>query len=367
MKLPNGYGSVVKLSGNRRKKFAVRISRIEVDNDSHEAKQKFKYVAYFEKREAALKYLAEYNAGNPIKEHRAYSDALTFAELYEKWKDYRKSLKTTLSEKTWKNYDIAFNHLEDLHHRKITALRASEIQECLNKWNTKSKTTVGSLRAVLKAVYGYALMEGLVDDNPTPYLVYEYKPQGESIHSRFSDEEIQKLWDNLYEVNNVDIVLIFIYTGLRSSELLNITTDNVFLDKLYMVGGMKTEAGYNRVIPIHDKILPLIRNRYNPDKKYLINNKFGNHFTYGTYANGNFDTVMKKLDMKHSPHDGRYTFAALADNADMNEVCQKIIMGHVVPDKDGKNFKTGSNENITKGIYTQKTMEELLKEINKIQ
>ena len=75
---------------------------------------------------------------------------------------------------------------------------------------------------------------------------------------------------------------------------------------------------------------------------------------------------MKKLKMQHSPHDGRYTFAALADNAGMNEVCQKIIMGHVVPDQDGKNFKTGSNENITKGVYTQKTLQELRAEINKI-
>ncbi len=366
MKLPNGYGSVVKLGGNRRKKFAVRLSYIEVDNEKQEVKRKFKYLAYFERREAALAYLAEYNSGSPVKEHQKYTDILTFAELYDRWKDYRKSLKTTLSQSTWKNYDIAFNHLEELHQRKITAIRPSEIQDCLNKWNTKSKTTVSSLRAVLKAVYSYAMMEKLVDEDPTPYLVFEYKEQTKSIHSRFSEEEIQKLWDNLYEVNNVDIVLIFIYTGLRPSELLNITTDNVFLDELYMVGGMKTEAGYNRVIPLHDKIIPLIRNRYNPDKKYLINNKFGNHFTYGTYANGNFDTVMKKLKMQHSPHDGRYTFAALADNAGMNEVCQKIIMGHVVPDQDGKNFKTGSNENITKGVYTQKTLQELRAEINKI-
>jgi len=366
MKLPNGYGSVVKLGGNRRKKFAVRISYFEVDKENKEVKQKFKYIGYFEKRDAALKCLAEYNAGSPVKEHKNMVDSLTFAQLYDKWKEYRKGLKTKLADTTWKNYEIAFSHLEDIHHRKVVDIKASEIQECLNKWNTKSKTTIGSMRAVLKSVYTYATMEGIVEENPTPFLVYEYTQQTQSIHSRFSDEEIQKLWDKLYEINNVDIVLIMIYTGLRPSELLNIATENVFLDKLYMVGGMKTEAGYDRIIPLHNKIVPLVRNRYNPDRKYLINNKFGNHFTYGTYANGNFDTVMKKLGMKHTPHDGRYTFAALADNAGMNEVCQKIIMGHSIQDKDGKNFKTGSNENITKGVYTQKTLEELLEEINKI-
>jgi hypothetical protein len=64
--------------------------------------------------------------------------------------------------------------------------------------------------------------------------------------------------------------------------------------------------------------------------------------------------------------DGRYTFASLADNARMNVVCQKIIMGHATSDQERQNYKTLSGQDITKGVYTQKTMEELLKEMIKI-
>ena len=78
-----------------------------------------------------------------------------------------------------------------------------------------------------------------------------------------------------------------IYTGLRPTELLEIQTENVHLDEKYMVGGMKTEAGKDRIIPLNDKIIPLVKNRYDANKKYLINNKFGNHYTYGAYMNGN--------------------------------------------------------------------------------
>ena len=98
-----------------------------------------------------------------------------------------------------------------------------------------------------------------------------------------------------------------IYTGLRPTELLEIQTENVHLDEKYMVGGMKTEAGKDRIISLNDKIIPLVKIRYDSNKKYLINNKFGNHYTYGTYMN---DT--------------------------------------------------------TKGTYTHKTLEELLAEVNKI-
>ena len=114
-----------------------------------------------------------------------------------------------------------------------------------------------------------------------------------------------------------------IYTGLRPTELLEIQTENVHLDEKYMVGGMKTEAGKDRIIPLNDKIIPLVKNRYDPNKKSL-------------------------------PHDGRHTFASLMDSAGANDVCIKLIMGHSM------------KNDTTKGTYTHKTLEELLTEVNKI-
>lgn len=365
MKLPNGYGSVVKLKGKRRKPWTVRISYLEEQPDGT-VKRKRKYLGYFMKQEAALSYLADYNNGNLVSEHTKYSEVPTFAELYEKWKKYRKSLKDKLSDSTWKNYEIAFNHLSALHPMKITSIRAIHAQECLNARNHQSKSTISNMRALLKGVYSYAIMNEYVEQDITQFLKFEHTETSTSIHSRFSYEEIKTLWKQLYVINNVDIVLIYIYTGMRPTELLEVLTENVHLDEKYMVGGLKTENGYNRIIPLCDKILPLIRNRYNQDKKYLINNKYGNHYTYGSYQNGNWNTVMGKLGFQHTPHDGRYTFASLADNVGMNQTCLKIIMGHAVSDSEKMNFKTRTGQDITKGVYTQKTMEELLAEVNKL-
>lgn len=365
MKMPNGYGSVIKLTGKRRKPWAVRISYLEELPDGT-AKRKRKYLAYFVKQESALQYLTEYNNGSVVAEHIKFSDVPTFAEMYGKWKKYKKSLKDKLSDSTWRNYEIAFNHLSPLHPLKVINIKVNDMQECLNTHNHQSKSTIGNMRALLKGIFAYAAMNEFIEQDPTQYLKFEFTQSSTSIHSRFSDTEIDMLWKKLYVVNNVDIVLIYIYTGMRPTELLEVLTENVYLAKKYMVGGLKTENGYNRLIPLCDKILPLIKNRYNPDKKYLINNKFGNHFTYGTYQNGNWNTVMRKLELQHTPHDGRYTFASLADNANMNPVCLKIIMGHSVSDDDRLNFKTRTGQDITKGVYTQKTMEELLNEINKI-
>ena len=68
--------------------------------------------------------------------------------------------------------------------------------------------------------------------------------------------------------------------------------------------------------------------------------------------------------MNHAPHDCRYTYAALADNCCMNEMWLKIIMGHALPNKDGTAYKTGGNQDVTQDVYTEKTIPELVAEVN---
>ena len=63
-----------------------------------------------------------------------------------------------------------------------------------------------------------------------------------------------------------------------------------------MVGGMKTEAGKDRIIPLNDKIIPLVKKRYDPNKKYLINNKFGNYYTYGTYTHKTLEELLTEVN-----------------------------------------------------------------------
>lgn len=133
-----------------------------------------------------------------------------------------------------------------------------------------------------------------------------------------------------------------------------------------MVGGTKTEAGKNRIIPLHDKIIPLVQKRLGQKRNYLITNRYGNHYTRAVYTESSWKQCMLKMGMNHTPHDCRYTFAYLADKYDMNEVCKKIIMGHSLANASGTAFKTGGKSDVTTDIYTEKTLADLLEQINKI-
>lgn len=365
MKLPNGYGGIVKLSGKRRKPYAVRTSYLQEQPDGT-VKLKYKYLAYFQKRESALSYLAELNNGAVVPEHLKYASVLSFAELYDKWKSYRKSLKSAPSKGAWKNYGIAFDHFEDLHQHKIINIRAQDLQDCLNKYNHLSKSSIGNMRAIVRGMWKYALANDFVEKDITQSLHFEFTSSDKPIHTRFTDEEIKVLWNELYVINNVDIILIYIYTGLRPAELLDIKSENVHLTERYMIGGMKTDAGRNRIIPIHEKIVSLIENRLAQNRPYLITNKYGNHYSRAVYHANNWNTCMAKLNMHHSPHDTRYTFASLAENNGMNEICRKIIMGHSLSNKSGTAFKTGDRSDVTKGTYTEKTLADLIEAVNVI-
>lgn len=365
MKMPNGYGSVVKLSGKRRKPWAVRVSYLE-EQPNGTVKRKQKYLAYFQKQESALTYLSEKNNGAIVPEHQKYSNVPTFHDLFFMWENYKKSLKKAPGSSAWRNYHIAFDMFSAVHDKKIISIRAQDLQDCLNAHNSKSRSTIGNMRAIIRGMWSYAVMNEYVESDITQNLVFEYSSSDTPIHTRFTDREIQLLWNSVGVINNVDIILIYIYTGMRPQELLEIESQNVHLSEKYMIGGMKTEAGKNRIIPLHDAILPFVEARLSQNRKYLITNKYGNHYTRAVYHNSNWNTCMLKLGLNHAPHDCRYTFASLADNAGMNVICKKLIMGHSLSNQDGTAFKTGGTRDVTHDIYTEKTIPELLVEVNKL-
>ena len=76
---------------------------------------------------------------------------------------------------------------------------------------------------------------------------------------------------------------MLLYSGCRADELLSLYTENIFLDDNYFIGGLKTEAGINREIPIHPDIKHLYEKYYNKDNEFLFMQPNGNRADYGYY------------------------------------------------------------------------------------
>lgn len=82
MKLPNGFGSVHKLPGNRRNPWRARKTNgWDVNPETGACKQQYVTIGYYPTQKEALQALAKYNA-NP---YDLSASTITFEEVYAKW------------------------------------------------------------------------------------------------------------------------------------------------------------------------------------------------------------------------------------------------------------------------------------------
>ena len=69
-------------------------------------------------------------------------------------------------------------------------------------------------------------------------------------------------WANVGKYPDIDLILIQCYSGWRPRELCYLRLDDVDLNARTFTGGLKTNAGKNRVVPIHPRIFDLVQARY---------------------------------------------------------------------------------------------------------
>lgn len=331
---PNGYGAIINLGKNRRKPWAVRVT-VGYENK----KQKYKYLSYHEKRQDALLALAQYNE-NP---YDLDANKSTFKDVYDLWKVKAFENLAKTSKNTYTN---AYNHCETIYDMKFKELKKVHLQKIID--DTQAPSTKQSLNLLFKRLYRYAMQNDLTHKDYAEYLEVE-KQKAKRPKQIFTDEEIKVLWQNKND-DVCEIILILIYTGFRITELLELKKENIFIDDKYMIGGKKTVAGTDRIVPISDKILPFMRRRIS--EKHLFQSKKGVKLLYDNFLKYHFKPLMDDLGMDHTIHDTRHTFITLANNAKVDKLVLKRIVGH------------GSNDITDR--YTHTDIKVLLNEINKI-
>ena len=340
MRNPNGFGSVIKLGGNRRKPYAVRITVGYTD----EGKQIYKYISYHEKRNDALIALAQYN-DDPFDPNAA---SITFENVYDAWS---KKAFDDMSKNREAAYKSAYNKCESIHDKIFKNLRKIHLEAVIDqieKPNMKVLT-----KYLFSKLYRYALENEIVSKDYSKFIVVK-EPETQKEYHVMSSKEIQQLWDNLGTHAYSDVPLILLYTGMRIGELLAMDKENVHLDDRYMVGGMKTEAGIDRIIPIHKDIVPLIKKRMDHvDSKVLIPNKKNMRTTYSTFRRRQWNVYLEKLGMDYTPHVTRHTFISRMDQLGINPITIRRIVGH-------------ANKSVT-DIYTHKTIDDLIEAIDRLE
>lgn len=332
----NGFGSIVKLSGNRRKPYAVRIT-LGWDG----GRQVRKYLGYYPSEAEALIALAEYHKDGFNIDMSKY----TLKEVFDDW--YKTQEKRSISASALATHKMTHSRLGSLGNTPIKNIKTATLQKWFDGIELKPASK-GKVKSTMIMVFDYAVQNDIVSKNYMKFVKNDEKV--EKTGKIYTDEEIKILWEN--KDNEIArILLILMYTGMRIGELINLGRDQIDFDKKYAVGGSKTEAGKDRVIPFHDQIIPLVKEQLG-DNKWMIQSKNGSPARYGKLLD-HHNKFMEKLGMEHKFHDTRKTAISLMHSAEIPMETIKIIVGH-------------AGDNVTEKIYLHKHPEELVQAVNKV-
>ena len=370
-RLPNGFGQISKISGqNLRNPYRAMVT-VGKNEVGRPVCKPLKPQGFFKTYNEAYEALVEYWK-NPYD----LDDGITVKELYEKWtSEYFESLKTKSSART---ISSAWAYCSVVYNMRARDLRARHIKGCIDDGfvirdgekipatpNIKSR-----IKSLFNLMLDYALEYEIVDKNYARTFnlsdeVLEEKEEARRSHLPFTDEEMKKLWDNVDIVPYVDVILIQCYSGWRPQELGLIRLENVDLKNWTFMGGMKTKAGINRVVPIHSKIRPLVERKYKQalelGSEYLINCTDGSGkskndllMTYDKLR-PRFEKIkgIVNLNSLHRCHDGRMHFITMAKKYGVDEYAIKYMVGHAIDD-------------ITEKVYTKRDPDWLKTEIEKL-
>ena len=344
MRNPNGYGGIIKLSGNRRTPWAVRRTKY-LDPDT--GRQVYEYLGYFKERPNAILFLAQYNNDPSIIKKIPTLDDIYKRFIYDlERKDKAKS--------TLDMYKTSYIYFEHLKQEKITDIKSMHIQDIINDLidEEKSYSTVHKIKVLASQLYKLAMADDYIDKNYAQFVDLPKKPKPDK--SIFTDKEIDSLF-KLAKTNEwATTILIMIYTAMRPNEMLSTTKFNVHLDEDYLISGIKTDAGTDRTIPIHPRIKPFIKYWSNKgSSEYLINRK-NISVSYRYYLEYLYYPTLEKAEVtKLTPQKCRKTGITRMKKAGADDLFVQQVVGH-------EDYST------TAKYYTSVDLEELKRAINSV-
>lgn len=394
----NGKGSAVYLGNGRYKPYAARINigkdingiSIYYDIDTFETElealvclenyhkepysiyvkeQKYNRIATFPKKPYPI-----VPVNNPQQSfiEKIKKDTYTFNKLFKEFEEIK--LPTDAEIKIEKEKHIkpkgkyayhysrgmitAYHNCKEIYDKVYKDLKTSDFQKLLNNCG-KGYDSLKQMVNLFNKMDEYALQEDIICRSYSQHISLTNTKTTVITKKPFSYEQITYLWNisptDYKEEFIKDLLLIALYTGARAEELLFIYTRNIFLDKNYFVGGLKTKAGINREIPIHPDIKPIFEKYYNIDNEFLFMMPNGKRTNYDYYLyHYKFNFIEKHLFLQHhTAHECRHTLRTELERLNIKEIIINSIIGH-------------SNDDTGKDIYTHISIEEKLEAIKLI-
>lgn len=300
-KRPNGSGTVYRLQGRRSRPWVAAKNKV--------------IVGYYPTKKDAVEAL-ERLSGQSLTER--YN--MTFAEVFEAWsaEHYHE-----VGPKAVEAYNRAFDVFAPLHDKIFRSLRTADFQTVLDPHMTKSHSTVNKYKQLITQMSSWAIREELISTNFAKFVRLPENVKKEK--EIFSDAEIQKL-----EADGSDaakIVLMLLYTGMRIGELFSLPLSDYH--ESYVVGGEKTEAGRNRIIPIRPEGKQYFAYFAKQATGEMLLSGYDGQKVPANFRRRDYYPLLDRLGIERkTPHATRHTYASRAVKEGLPPEMLQKILGH---------------------------------------
>lgn len=329
MRLPNNYGTVYKLSGNRHNPWIARKKTGEIIDPVKKAvKPIYHTIGYFSTRADALTALGAFNATTGASQDRP---PITLKQLYDLWAaEHLPKIKNPLAYKT------AATVLAPLYDVPFESLKLDDITRVIDQAELSPHVRART-KSMLMLMSDYGIIHELIANDRRGILRHiDTGDMSPKIDRRlFAPDEIARLWEQRQKYDGITLILL--HTGMRIGELLDADPENIDIEnQCIAITRAKTKAGV-RTVPIADRIVPLVR-------AYLAMDKRPSYHAVHYWM---------RTAYKHAPHDTRHTFTTLCVEHGVDQRIIDKMVGH-------------STGNISMTVYTHITNAVMLDAVNNV-
>lgn len=363
--------------GKRKSVYSWRLT----ESDPY-PKGKRKDISLREKEKAVEKALCDAvstNGGN-----------MTVLELVQRYISQKRGVKHN----TQANYNFVLNVIkkEEFGARRIDTIKLSDAKTWLIKLqdNGRGYSSIRSIRGVIRPAFQMAVDDDLIRKNPFEFqlatVVVNDSVTREAITRKQQREFLRFIKEDKHFCKYYDGVYILFNTGLRISEFVGLTVNDIEFDKQrikvdhqlqrthsmeYEILTPKTEKG-ERYVPMKEDVADcfrrIIQNRKHPKIEPMVDGYSGFLFLdkndmpmvalhwekYFQHIREKYNSIYKVQMPCVTPHVCRHTFCSNMAKSGMNPKTLQYIMGH-------------SDIGVTLNTYTHLQFEDALIEMKKVE
>lgn len=299
----------------------------------------------FKTQREAMEYIptlrdrAKQESKEPVVRHGIDYTRITFKELYDKLID-REAKRITRS--TLNCYKAAYKHFSDIYHLPFCELNTEDWQICIDDCphGIRTKENMKALGTKMYKMAAELRVFGLSTSTDFATMVWLDREERES-RKPFTIEEVDKIKQAVSRgVPYANYVLAMCYTGFRPSEFLALERNAYDPVGHTLRGGAKTEAGKNRIVPVHPIIQVFVAERYVSGSKFLFGDSKGEQLTLDRFRTRMFYPALEAAGIQKAPEEGdkerpertpyscRHTFATLMKSVPGAAKDKAALMGH---------------------------------------